>query len=127
EVTGVCSAAKADLVRSIGADHVIDYSTEDFTEGTQQYDLILDVGGNRRLSHLRRALTPKGTLVIVGGESKGNWTGGFGRSLRAPVLSVFVRQRLTMLASKEHHADLEPLAELIEAGRVTPSIERTYP
>jgi NADPH:quinone reductase-like Zn-dependent oxidoreductase len=126
-VTGVCSGAKADLVRSIGADHVIDYSTEDFTDGTEQYDLILDVGGNRRLSHLRRALTPRGTLVIVGGESKGNWTGGFGRSLRAPVLSIFVRQRLTMLASKEGHADLEPIAELIEAGRVTPCIERTYP
>ena len=127
EVTGVCSTAKTDLVRSLGADHVIDYTDDDFTDGSDRYDLILDIGGNTRLSRLRRALTPTGTLVIVGGESKGNWTGGFGRSLRAPVLSLFVRQRLTMLASKEQYADLEPLTELIEAGSVTPSIDRTYP
>ena len=127
EVTGVCSTAKTGLVRSLGADHVIDYTAEDATDGPNRYDLILDIGGNTRLSHLRRVLTPTGTLVIVGGESKGNWTGGFGRSLRAPVLSLFVRQRLTMLASKEHYADLEPLTELIEAGKITPSIDRTYP
>jgi NADPH:quinone reductase-like Zn-dependent oxidoreductase len=126
EVTGVCSTAKTDLVRSLGADHVIDYTEEDFTDGSGRYDLILDVGGNTRLSRLRRALTPTGSLVIVGGENKGNWTGGFGRSLRAPVLSLFVRQRLAMLASKEHYADLERLTELIEAGSVTPSIDRTY-
>ena len=94
EVTGVCSTAKTDLVRSLGADHVIDYTEEDFTDGSSRYDLILDIGGNTRLSRLRRALTPTGTLVIVGGENKGNWTGGFGRSLRAPLLSLFVRQRL---------------------------------
>ena len=127
EVTGVCSTAKIDLVRSLGADRVIDYTEEDFTDGSGRYDLILDIGGNTRLSRLRRALTPTGTLVIVGGENKGNWTGGFGRSLRAPLLSLFVRQRLTMLASKEQYPDLEALTELIEAGSVTPSVDRTYP
>ena len=126
EVTGVCSTAKTDLIRSLGADHVIDYTAEDLTDGTDRYDLILDVGGNTRLSRLRRILTPRGTLVIVGGESKGNWTGGFGRSLRAPLMSLFVGQRLAMLASKEHYADLERLTELIEAGRIEPSIDRTY-
>ncbi|MGZ4708077.1 MAG: NAD(P)-dependent alcohol dehydrogenase [Acidimicrobiales bacterium] len=127
EVTGICSTAKVDLVRSLGADRVIDYTEEDFTDGSSRYDLILDIGGNTRLSRLRRALTPAGTLVIVGGENKGNWTGGFGRSLRAPLLSLFVRQRLTMLASKEQHPDLEAVTELIEAGSVTPSVDRTYP
>ncbi|MGZ4681323.1 MAG: NAD(P)-dependent alcohol dehydrogenase [Acidimicrobiales bacterium] len=127
EATGVCSTAKIDLVRSLGADRVIDYTEEDFTDGSGHYDLILDIGGNTRLSRLRRALTPAGTLVIVGGENKGNWTGGFGRSLRAPLLSLFVRQRLTMLASKEQHPDLEAVTELIEAGSVTPSVDRTYP
>lgn len=126
-VTGVCSTAKVDLVRSIGADDVIDYTRQDFADGSQRYDLILDVGGNSRLSRLRRALTPTGTLVIVGGEEGGKLTGGFGRSLRAPALSLFVRQRLTMLVSKEHHSYLEPLRPLIEAGRVTPAIDKTYP
>lgn len=127
EVTGVCSTAKIDLVRSIGADHVIDYTREDFADGSHRYDLILDVGGNSRLSRLRRALTPKGTLAIVGGEEKGDVTGGFGRQLRAVGLSPFVGQRLTMVASKEHHADLEPLSRFIETGQVTPIIDRTYP
>jgi NADPH:quinone reductase-like Zn-dependent oxidoreductase len=126
EVTGVCSTTKLDLVRSLGADHVIDYSTDDFADGRQRYDLILDIGGNTKLARLRRALTPRGTLVIVGGESGGRWTGGFGRSLRAPLLSLFVRQRLTMLASKEHARYIEPLAELIAAGQVKPSIDATY-
>ncbi len=126
EVTGVCSAAKTDLVRSLGADHTIDYGIEDFADGSRRYDLILDIAGNTPLRRLRRALNPRGSLVIVGGESKGNLTGGFGRSLRAPLVSLFVRQRLTMLASKEHHADLAPLTELIDAGKLTPSIEATY-
>ena len=126
EVTGVCSAAKADLVRSLGADHTIDYATEDFADGSRRYDLILDIAGNTSLRRLRDALNPTGSLVIVGGESKGNLTGGFGRSLRAPLVSLFVRPRLTMLASKEHHADLAPLTELIDAGKLTPSIEATY-
>jgi NADPH:quinone reductase-like Zn-dependent oxidoreductase len=95
EVTGVCSTAKVDLVRSIGADHVIDYTREDFADGAKRYDLILDIGGNSPLSGLRRALAPKGTLVIVGGEGA-RWT-GVGRQLRALVLSPFVGQRLTFL------------------------------
>ena len=127
EVTGVCSTGKLDLVRSLGADHVVDYTREDFADGVHHYDLVLDIGGNTPLSRLRRALTRTGTLVIVGGEDGGKWTGGFGRSLRAPLLSPFVAQRLTMLASKERASDLERLTVLIEAGKVTPSIDRTHP
>ena len=127
EVTGVCSTAKVDLVSSIGADHVLDYSREDFADGIHHYDLIVDIGGNSRLSRLRRALTPKGTLVIVGGEGGGKWTGGFGRVIRALGLSAFVSQRLTMLASKERYTDLEALRPFIEAGQVAPIIGRSYP
>ncbi len=127
EVTGVCGPAKLDFVTSLGADHVIDYTSEDFADGTRTYDLILDVAGNASLTRLRRALTPSGTLVIVGGEDGGKWTGGFGRSLRAPVLSLFVGQRLTMLASKERASDQERLAALIEAGKVAPSVDAIYP
>jgi NADPH:quinone reductase-like Zn-dependent oxidoreductase len=126
EVTGVCSTSKLDLVRSIGADHVIDYTKDDYLDGANRYDLILDIGGNNSLSRLRRALTPKGTLVIVGGEEKGNVTGGFGRQIRALVLSLFVGQRLTMLASKERYTDLEALSPFLEGGQVTPVIDRTY-
>ncbi len=127
EVTGVSSTSKVDLVRSIGADRVIDYIQEDYTDGAQRYDLILDIGGNSRLSRLRRALTPTGTLVIVGGEEGGNFTGGFDRQIRALALSLFVSQRLTMLASKERYADLEVLSPLIENGQVTPIVDKTYP
>ncbi len=127
EVTGVCSTAKLDLVRSLGADHVVDYTREDFADGTHHYDLILDIAGNPSLSRLRRALTPTGTAVIVGGEQGGRWTGGFGRTLRAPVVSLFVRQRLAMVASKERGSDLERVVALLEDGRVVPSVDRTYP
>jgi NADPH:quinone reductase-like Zn-dependent oxidoreductase len=127
EVTGVAGTAKLDLVLSLGADHVLDYTRDDFADGQHHYDLILDIGGNPSLSRLRRALTTTGTAVIVGGEAGGNWTGGFGRTLRAPLLSPFVRQRLTMLASKERGSDLERLAEYLAAGTVAPSIDRTYP
>lgn len=126
EVTGVSSTAKVDLVRSIGADHVIDYTSEDYLDGANRYDVIVDIGGNNSLSRLRRALTPKGTLVIVGGEEGGNVTGGFGRSIRALVLSLFVGQRLTMLSSKERSTDLETLRPYLESGQVTPVIDRTY-
>jgi NADPH:quinone reductase-like Zn-dependent oxidoreductase len=126
-VTGVTSAAKADLVRSLGADDVIDYATGDATDGSTRYDVIIDIAGNTPLRQLRRALEPTGSLVIVGGEGKGKVTGGLGRSLRAPLMSLFVRPRLTMLVSKEHHADLIPLTDLIDAGKVTPSIDATYP
>jgi NADPH:quinone reductase-like Zn-dependent oxidoreductase len=126
-VTGVCSTSKVDLVRSIGADEVIDYTRDDFAESGQRYDVILDTAGARTLSQLRRALTPKGTLVIVGAEGGGRWFGGFDRSLRAPLLSLFVSQKLSMLASKEKGEDLIALKELIEAGKVTPVIAKTYP
>lgn len=127
DVTGLCSRTKADLVLSIGADHVIDYTRDDFADGSRHYDLILDTAGRRPLLHLRRALTPKGTLVIVGGEGGGRWLGGFDRGFRAGMLSPFVSQRLRMLISKEPQEDLQLLKELIEAGKVTPAIDRTYP
>jgi len=128
EVTGVCSTPKLDLVRSLGADHVIDYTQQDFAAGTTRYDLILDIGGNPTLSRLRRALTPTGTAVIIGGEEGGKLTGGFGRSLRASAITPFLKgQRLAMFANKENADDLQPLTELIQAGMVTPSIEATYP
>lgn len=126
EVTGVTSTKNVDLVRSIGADHVVDYTCDDYLDGSEKYDLILDIGGNNNLSRLRRALTPKGTLVIVGGEEGGSLTGGFGRQLRALVVSMFVSQRLTMLASKERHKDLEMLRPFLESGQVIPVIDRIY-
>jgi NADPH:quinone reductase-like Zn-dependent oxidoreductase len=126
DVTGVCSTAKIDSVLALGADRVIDYTQEDFADGTQLYDLIIDIGGSSPLSRLRRAVTPKGTLVIVGGEGGGKLT-GMGRQVRALMLSPFVSQRLTMLVPKENHADLERLAELIEDGAVTPTLDREYP
>jgi NADPH:quinone reductase-like Zn-dependent oxidoreductase len=126
EVTGVCSTLKVEMVRSIGADHVIDYTCEDFAEGEQRYDLILDIGGNSSLSRLRRALTPRGTLVITGGEGGGRWLGGTDRQLRALVLSPFVSQKLGTFISKENHEDMIVLKELIESGKVTPVIDRTY-
>jgi NADPH:quinone reductase-like Zn-dependent oxidoreductase len=124
EVTGVCSTAKADLVRSIGADHVIDYTRADFADGRRHYDLILDIGGNSRLGRLRKALTSRGTLVITGGEGD-RWT-GVGRQLRALALSVLIRQRLTMFVSRHRQADLETLRRLTETGQVTPVIDRAY-
>jgi NADPH:quinone reductase-like Zn-dependent oxidoreductase len=127
-VTAVSSGSKADLVRSIGADDVIDYTREDLTDGSRHWDVIVDTAGRRPLSQLRRALTPKGTLVIVGGDGGGKWTGGFFRGmLRAPIVSLFVGQRLRGLATKIVQEDLVALAELVEAGTVTPVIDRTYP
>jgi NADPH:quinone reductase-like Zn-dependent oxidoreductase len=126
-VTGVCSTTKVEMVRSIGADHVIDYTREDFAEGDQRYDLILDIGGNSTLSRLRRALASRGTLVIVGGEGGGRWLGGTDRQLRAMMLSPFVGQKLGTFVNKENHEDMIVLKELIESGKVTPIIDRTYP
>ena len=126
EVTGVCSAAKADLVRSLGATQVLDYASDDFTEVPDRYDVIIDIAGNASLSRLRRALTPTGTAVLVGGEDAGRLT-GMSRQLRALVVSLFVRQRLTMRVPKESASDLERLSALIEAGQVTPSVGSTYP
>jgi NADPH:quinone reductase-like Zn-dependent oxidoreductase len=126
EVTGVCSTAKVDLALSIGADHVIDYTLDDFTNGEDRYDVILDIGGNRRLSHLRRALTRSGTLVIVGGETDGRWLGGSDRQVRASLLSTLVRQKLVTFIASEKAEDLNAVRELIETGKVTPTIDRTY-
>jgi len=127
EVTGVASTAKLDLVRSLGADHVLDYTREDYADGTHRYDLVLDIAGNPGLSRLRRALTPTGTAVLVGGEDGGNLTGGMNRQLRALLLSPFAGQRLAWFIAKERASDLERLTDLIEAGQVRPSIDRTYP
>jgi NADPH:quinone reductase-like Zn-dependent oxidoreductase len=126
EVTGVCSTTKLDLVRSLGADHVIDYTAADFADGAHQYDLILDIGGNASLARLRRALTPTGTLVIVGGEQGGNWT-GMSRQLQAIFLSRFVHQRLATFIATQNASDLEQLTDLIEAGAVSPTIDRMFP
>jgi NADPH:quinone reductase-like Zn-dependent oxidoreductase len=127
QVTGVCSTGKLDLVRSIGADEVIDYTREDFTDGSRRWDVIIDTAGRRPLRRLRRALTPKGTLVIVGGDGGGRLTGGFFRGvLRGPLVSMFVGQKLGALNSKVTLEDLRSLAELIEAGTVTPILDRTF-
>src|SRR5215217_4571971 len=126
-VTGVCSTKKVEMVRSIGADHVIDYKREDFAEGDQRYDVILDIGGNSTLARLRRALASQGILVIVGGEGGGRWLGGTDRQLRAMMLSPFVGQKLGTFVNKENHEDLLVLKELTESGKITPVIDRTYP
>ena len=126
EVTGVSSTAKVDLVKSLGADHVIDYTREDFADGTRRYDLVLDIGGSTPVRRLRRALRPRGTLVFVGGENSGNLT-GLGRQLRGALVSPFLRQRLVLLVAKERAADLERLTGLIEDGKVVPSVDRSYP
>jgi NADPH:quinone reductase-like Zn-dependent oxidoreductase len=126
EVTGVCSTAKLDLVRSLGASRVIDYTRDDFADGTQRYDLIIDIGGNPSLARLRQALTPAGTAVITGGEDGGHWT-GMDRQFRALALSPFLHQRLTMVTPRQRSSDLDRLSSLIEAGTVTPSIGATYP
>ena len=126
EVTGVASGSKLDLVRSLGADHVVDYGTTDVTAGAARFDLIIDVGGRTRLRKLRRVLAPKGTLVIVGGEGGGRFTGGIGRQLRALVLSPFVGHRLTTFVSSENHRDIERLRVLLTSGDLVPAVDRTY-
>jgi NADPH:quinone reductase-like Zn-dependent oxidoreductase len=125
-VTGVCSTSKVELVRGLGADHVIDYTVEDFSDGTSRYDVVLDIGGNSPLAHLRRAMTAHGTLVIVGGETDGRWLGGFDRQLRALALASIVSQKLGTLSSSENATDLTALTELLESGKVTPVIDETY-
>jgi NADPH:quinone reductase-like Zn-dependent oxidoreductase len=126
-VTGVCSTAKVEMVRSLGADHVIDYTREDFAAGDQRYDVVLDIGGNSSLSRLRRALALRGTLVITGGEGGGRWLGGTDRQLRAMMLSPFVGQKLGTFVSSENHEDMIVLKELIESGTLTPVLDRSYP
>jgi NADPH:quinone reductase-like Zn-dependent oxidoreductase len=127
EVTGVCGTDKLDMVRALGADHVLDYSAGDVTDGTKHYDVILDIAGNRALRRLRRALTGPGRLLIVGGETDGRWLGGADRQVRATLLSPFVRHRLGTFVCSENAADLTALAGLIESGDLTPSVERSYP
>ena len=127
EVTGVASTAKLDLVRSLGAQHVVDYTREDWSAQDRRYDVIIDIAGNPSLSRLRRALTPKGRAVLTGGEEKGGLTGGMDRQLRGLVLSWFVGQRLTGFVPKERGTDLAQVAQLIEAGQVVPALDRTYP
>ena len=124
QVTGVCSTPKVDLVRSLGADRVIDYTQADITDDGRRYDLVIDLGGNRPLSQLRRLLTRAGTLVITGGEGGGRWTGGIDRQLRAVALSPFVRQRLGTFVAKENSADLDALRTLIDTGAVAPAVDR---
>lgn len=123
-VTGLASPPKVDLVRSLGADQVIDYTRTEITDDGRRYDVVLDIGGNRPLSRLRRVLTGDGTLVIVGGEGGGRWTGGIHRQLGAMVLTLFVRQRLGTFIAKTNSTDLDTLRALIEAGSVTPAVDR---
>ena len=127
EVTGVCSTPKMDLVRSIGADHVVDYTREDIAQTGERYDVILDTAGNRSLAHLRRALTRKGTLVIVGGEEGGRWLAGADRQLRAALLSPLVSQSLRPFMAVGRQEDLEFLKGLVESGEIKPVVDRTYP
>ncbi len=126
EVTGVASTRKLEVVRSTGSDDVIDYTRDDFADGARQWDVVVDIAGNRRVSQLRRALTAKGTLVIVGGEGGGKWFGGMGRSIGAALLSPFVGQSLRMQTPKEWLEGIETLKEFAEAGRIVPVIERSY-
>jgi NADPH:quinone reductase-like Zn-dependent oxidoreductase len=127
EVTGLCSTRNLDLVRSIGADHVIDYTKEDFTQSGQKYDLIFQLAGTRSPSDCRRALTSKGKLILSSGESDGRWIGPLDRIIKAVVLSPFVSQRLGPFEAKRSKEDLQILKELIESGKVSPVIDRTYP
>jgi len=127
EVTGVGSTGKLEMLRSIGADHVVDYTREDFAASGERYDLILDIAGNRSLAHLRRALSPRGTLVIVGGEAGGRWIGGTDRQLRTLLASPFTAQTLRPLFSAPRKADLEFLRQALTSGSLRPWIDRTYP
>jgi NADPH:quinone reductase-like Zn-dependent oxidoreductase len=124
-VTGVCSTRNIDLVRSIGADHVIDYTREDFTQTGQRYDVMLDAVGSRSLSDCRRALTPRGTYVLVGVSNLGRWF-GLARQLKVLSLSPFVRQKMRVFLVRHNREDLLVLKQLVEDGKVTPVIDRRY-
>ncbi len=125
-VTAVCSTRSVDLVRSIGADHVIDYTREDFTESRRRYDLILELADSRSLSEHRKVLEPKGTLVLSSGVG-GRWLGPIGRMIKAVVMSPFVSQTVRVLTIKTTPSDLDVLRELIESGDVEPVIDKTFP
>jgi NADPH:quinone reductase-like Zn-dependent oxidoreductase len=127
EVTGVCSTRNVELVRSLGAAHVVDYTREDFTGGRSQYDVILDNVSDLPLTRLRRALAPKGILVLNGGGSPGHMFGPVAGILRAVVANAFVSQRLRPLPSRQNQAELLAVTGLIEAGKLMPVVDRTYP
>lgn len=126
EVTGTASTAKTDLVRALGADHVVDHTAQDALARAGAYDVIIDTGGNSRVRRLRRALTERGRLVIVGGETGGLWLGGLDRQLRASLLSPFVRQSLGTFVATTRAADLDALAALADEGRLVPAVDRTF-
>ncbi|MEU4171453.1 NAD(P)-dependent alcohol dehydrogenase [Streptomyces sp. NPDC026665] len=126
-VTAVASTPKLDAVRALGADHVIDYTREDFLAGPRRYDAVIDIAGNRGLRDLRRALTPRGRLVITGGEAKGLWLGGTDRQLRAQMLSPFTGQHLGTFIASEHADGLRDLTDLIDAGTLSPVVDSVYP
>ena len=126
DVTGVCSTAKVDYVTSLGAHRVIDYTQADWADGTRRYDLILDIAGNPPIQRLRRALTPRGTVVFVGGEHGGTIT-GMSRQLRGAFVSAFVKQRLVLFLARERGTDYEQLTHLIESGQLVPNLDRSYP
>ena len=126
-VTGVASTAKLDLVRSLGATHVIDYTAEDPLDGSRRYDLVLDLAGSASVSRLRRVLTPHGTLVLGGGENGNRWFGPMGRQLSAALLTPFVRQRLRSFIARERYPGLEQLAAMVEAGDLVTALDRAYP
>ncbi len=129
EVTGVCSTRNLDLVRSLGADHVIDYTKEDFANSEQRYDVILDNVPNHSLSECRRILTPNGKYVMIGGggPNEGRWIGPFGRVIHTLLLSPFISQQMGMMMADANHKDLTILADMMQAGTVKPVIDRTYP
>lgn len=126
EVTAVCSTAKLDMVRSLGADHVLDYTRDDFATGSTRYDLILSIGGKASVSRLRRALSPEGIVVFVGSEGEGDWIGGLGRMLRAALVSKFMRQSFKMFVSREHFSDLEVLATMANDGKLRPVVDGVH-
>jgi NADPH:quinone reductase-like Zn-dependent oxidoreductase len=127
EVSGVCSTSNVEMVRSLGADHVIDYTVEDFTRSGRKYDLIFQLAGTLSPSECRSALTPKGTLVLSSGESEGRWIGPVERVIKALVLSPFVSQKMASFTVKPNKEDLQLLKQFIEDGTLTPVIDRTYP
>jgi NADPH:quinone reductase-like Zn-dependent oxidoreductase len=127
EVSGVCSTRNVEMVKSLGADYVIDYTQEDFTQSGQQYDLIFQLAGTRSPSECRRALTARGTLVLISGDSDGRWIGPVDRVIKTLVLSPFVGQKMASFTVKPNKEDLRFLKQLIDAGNVMPVIDKTYP
>ena len=128
DVTGVCSTRNVDLVRSLGADHVIDYTKEDFAKGTERYDVILDNVPNHSLSECRRILTPNGKYVMIGGggPNDNRWVGPFGRVIKTMVLSPFTSQKMGMMMADANGKDLTILADMMQSGKLKPVIDRTY-